>query len=89
MHYRDLEQTVLIPQDKANHAIYGALAALAAAALVWQPWAAVVAAAALGAAKETADHLFGGDVSAADAAADAAATAAGGVVVAVAMALGG
>lgn len=85
MHYRDLEQTVLIPQDKANHAIYGALAALAAAALVGQPWAAVVAAAALGAAKETADHLFGGDVSAAD----AAATAAGGVVVAVAMALGG
>lgn len=43
MHYRDLEQTVLIPQDKANHAIYGALAALAAAALVGQPWAAVVA----------------------------------------------
>ena len=84
MHYRDIEQALLIPQDKANHAIFGALAALAAGAAVGQPWAAVVAAAALGAAKEVADHFFGGD----DSAADAAATSAGGVAIAVAMTLG-
>lgn len=89
----------LIPQDKANHAIYGGAIALVAAAIAhvagareWQAQIALGASCAAGVAKEVADYIVARRQRAAGDAVthgvdgwDAAATALGGMVVAVAV----
>jgi len=66
-----------LPQDKANHALYGSAAAIVGAAIVGHQvgldvrLAGAIAALAAGVLKEVADHFLGGDVSASDAIATA------------------
>lgn len=79
-----------LPQDKANHALYGSAAAIVGAAIGHQVGldvrlGAAIAACAVGVLKEVADHFLGGDVSAAD----AIATACGAIPVVAGAALGG
>jgi hypothetical protein len=66
----------MLPLDKANHALYGAAAAIIGAALGHMigldvRLSGALSASVAGVLKEVADHFLGGDVSAADAIATA------------------
>lgn len=88
MTLNDIMVKILIPQDKANHVIYGAVTAVLAVFVknfflltLASSLTAVLAAVIIGATKELADAQFGGDATVQD----FIATSLGGVLIALAL----